>query len=270
MKTALVVSGGGSHGAWAVGAIKRLRELGHDWDILTGTSTGALITPMVAIHEMSALVDLYTKTVTSDLLRRHWWWTLPWRKSLFDDSGLWRTIDHHLTAERYDHLLASKKVIEVCTVGLTHGKTSYWAPQPGGRHTFCRAMLASSNQPGFMPPVLLPDGDYHMDGGIREIAPIQRALDLGAKEVWALVLAPEAPTQKIHKWNRMLPVMGRALDLIFTETRNNDVASASKEGAVVHVIRPTRPIPGDGLEFDPPVMTAALQEGYNFVEHTVG
>lgn len=47
MKNALVISGGGSKGAFAVGAIERLREAGITWDIVVGCSTGALIAPLV-------------------------------------------------------------------------------------------------------------------------------------------------------------------------------------------------------------------------------
>ncbi|MCK5797226.1 MAG: patatin-like phospholipase family protein, partial [Deltaproteobacteria bacterium] len=42
-RTALVVSGGGSKGAFAVGAIEVLRERGTDFDLICGTSTGSLI-----------------------------------------------------------------------------------------------------------------------------------------------------------------------------------------------------------------------------------
>jgi predicted acylesterase/phospholipase RssA len=44
---ALVISGGGSKGAFAVGVLKYLfQEKGHEYDIISGTSTGALIAPL--------------------------------------------------------------------------------------------------------------------------------------------------------------------------------------------------------------------------------
>jgi NTE family protein len=57
MKRALVVSGGGSRGAFAVGAIRQLLTIfpGLDFDIYVGTSTGASIVPMAALHEFDAL-----------------------------------------------------------------------------------------------------------------------------------------------------------------------------------------------------------------------
>ena len=44
MKRALVISGGGSKGAFAVGALKNLiRERNLTFDVVAGTSTGAAI-----------------------------------------------------------------------------------------------------------------------------------------------------------------------------------------------------------------------------------
>jgi predicted acylesterase/phospholipase RssA len=50
MKRALVISGGGSKGAFAVGILQRLRILFPTlhFDMIIGTSTGALIAPLAA------------------------------------------------------------------------------------------------------------------------------------------------------------------------------------------------------------------------------
>ena len=42
MKTAVVLSGGGAKGAYQIGVWKALRKLGINYDIVTGTSVGAL------------------------------------------------------------------------------------------------------------------------------------------------------------------------------------------------------------------------------------
>jgi predicted acylesterase/phospholipase RssA len=48
------------------------------------------------------------------------------------------------------------------------------------------AVLASASIPAFFPPVRLALGDHYVDGGVREIVPIQVALDAGATEVYAI------------------------------------------------------------------------------------
>lgn len=42
MKRAIVLSGGGARGAYQIGVWKALRELNIKYDIITGTSVGAL------------------------------------------------------------------------------------------------------------------------------------------------------------------------------------------------------------------------------------
>ena len=49
MSRALVVSGGGSKGAYAVGVAKVLKAAGIEFDIVCGTSTGGLITPFLTV-----------------------------------------------------------------------------------------------------------------------------------------------------------------------------------------------------------------------------
>ena len=41
-KTAIVLAGGGSRGAYQIGVWKALREMGIDYQLVTGTSVGAL------------------------------------------------------------------------------------------------------------------------------------------------------------------------------------------------------------------------------------
>ncbi|MBP3941474.1 MAG: patatin-like phospholipase family protein, partial [Christensenellaceae bacterium] len=47
-KKAVVLSGGGARGAYQAGAWKALRELDYQFDIVTGTSVGALNAAMMA------------------------------------------------------------------------------------------------------------------------------------------------------------------------------------------------------------------------------
>jgi len=69
MTTALVVSGGGSKGAFAIGASERLHEEpGITFDMVAGSSTGALIAPLVVTDEIPRLRALYSRIRTEDIL----------------------------------------------------------------------------------------------------------------------------------------------------------------------------------------------------------
>src|SRR5258707_828966 len=68
-KTALVISGGGSKGAFAVGVLQHLvLDLGIDFDLVAGTSTGSAIAPLVVTDEVPELVRIYSSVSTADIL----------------------------------------------------------------------------------------------------------------------------------------------------------------------------------------------------------
>ncbi|MBQ9267339.1 MAG: patatin-like phospholipase family protein [Clostridia bacterium] len=58
-KKALVLCGGGAKGGYHVGVWKALKEIGYEPDIITGTSVGALIGALLAIHEDEAAYEIW-------------------------------------------------------------------------------------------------------------------------------------------------------------------------------------------------------------------
>ena len=69
MSRALVISGGGCKGAFAVGFLKRIFEHWPNltFDIYVGTSTGSLVAPLVAMNEMALLEQIYTTVTTQEI-----------------------------------------------------------------------------------------------------------------------------------------------------------------------------------------------------------
>ena len=263
MKTALVISGGGCKGAFAVGAIEWLLEKGLSFDILIGTSTGALITPLVGGDRFEVAKEIYSNIKTKQLIRKYCWLTLPWRSAIYNDKGLRKVIDKNYTDELHKKLCASDREILVCTVSLNTGETCYWSPNDLDRDGFARALSASSNQPGLMPPRRIKIGeDYHVDGGVREIAPIQKAIECGAKKVFAIVLEPSNVSESTGEFNRILPILLRSLELVFVETRKNDIEIAEHHGTELIIIRPKVHLTKNSLEFIPEEMRAMMKDGY--------
>ncbi len=63
---ALVISGGGNKGAFAGGIAEYLiREMGHNYDMFLGTSTGSLLLPLLSIGKVDEIKKVFT-TVTQD------------------------------------------------------------------------------------------------------------------------------------------------------------------------------------------------------------
>lgn len=272
-KTALVISGGGSKGAFAIGAIEHLMELGIEFDIFVGTSTGALIAPMLATDHFETVKHIYQNVHTKDLLKRHWWITMPWRRSIYSTRGLKNIIDRLLTPGIYSDLLSLElredKLVLICTTNLNTGGTHYWSPHDApNREAYVDCLLASCNQPGLMPPVKLRGNEWHVDGGVKEIAPIQAAIDAGATNIYAIVLDVDRPSYIPDEYKRIPQILLRALDLMFYEIRENDISIVEEEccKAICErklvLIRPEESLMTDGLTFVPEQMQSMMRTGY--------
>jgi predicted acylesterase/phospholipase RssA len=242
-KTALVISGGGSKGAFAVGVIKYLAENRPDiqFNTLCGTSTGSLIAPLVALGEIDLLETIYTTQTTADvvitgnILNR-----FARANSLYDASPLARQITTYYTDERFKQLAASKKEVFLTTVCLQTGRITYFSntgmPMLNTAYdvikmkdgqTLREAVLASSCQPVFMPPIevgaVTEKPRQFVDGGLREYAPIQLAIDNGATEIFAVLLTPEAPETSNQRFTGTFDILQETIGWFTNDVAVNDV-----------------------------------------------
>lgn len=243
---ALVISGGGSRGAFAVGALKFLmNERGLEFDVLAGTSTGALITPMIAAHGKAALTTLeheYTTVDTGDILDgKPFWRVLTGKPSLYGSGPLHERIKKHITEDVFKTLSKSQKLLAVTTVDLRDGKLVYYQTGPSriptedvlvqvtSHEQLVNAIYASSSIPVSMPPVEnsrpeRPDDGY-VDGGVREYVPIEIAIDAGVDEICCIILAPPMDKRKLYekRFGNVMDVAGRAVDLLTEEVGASDL-----------------------------------------------
>lgn len=242
---ALVISGGGSKGAFAVGALKYLMlEKGLEFDILAGTSTGALIAPMIAAKGKDALGELeteYTTVTTDDILDgapavR----VLEGKPSFKGSKPLRKRIQSHVTKAVFDTLKASKKRLAVTAVDLRDGRLVYYQTGPAiasddvvvpveSLDQLVNAIYASASMPVYMPPVenSRPGAarDSYVDGGVREYVPIEIAIDAGADEICCLILSP--PQDRRATFDKQSPnvvdILERSIDLLTEEVGSSDV-----------------------------------------------
>ena len=65
---ALVISGGGSKGAFAGGVAQYLiQDLKHDYDLYLGTSTGSLLVPHLSLGKVDKVKEMYTSVNQSSI-----------------------------------------------------------------------------------------------------------------------------------------------------------------------------------------------------------
>ncbi|MFQ5864733.1 MAG: patatin-like phospholipase family protein [bacterium] len=252
-KNALVISGGGSKGAFAVGAIEYMvKELNIDFDIVAGTSIGALITPLVITNDISELVTIFSSLETKELLRKRCLLlALLCYDSIYDVTPGWKIIKKVINEEKAQKILDSKKLMFLTTVNLQTGQVVYFQSGPLAklddrtrvirietRDQLLKAVLASANQPVLMSPVqVMPDSDpasQYVDGGVRELAPLRIAIDTGATNIYAIVLAPEQHEPE-NVWFKKIPkILLRTVSLFVQEVTLNDCEIAKLYNKGIH------------------------------------
>lgn len=70
MKRALVLGGGGSKGAYELGVWRALDELGISFDIVTGTSIGAMIGAMYVQKQFERCLELWEQLSVDDIIAK--------------------------------------------------------------------------------------------------------------------------------------------------------------------------------------------------------
>ena len=241
-KRALVISGGGSKGAFAVGAVAYMvKELGMSFELVAGTSTGALIAPLVVTGDIDDLVRIYTSVETKDIIRkRNPVLAVLFHSSFYSSEPLEKLIARELPDAKARRVLESDVQMLVTTVSMQTGKVTYWATGPttterddveveriDSGDLLRRAVLASASEPVFLPLVrVLEGGEQHADGGVRELEPLKIAVLNGADEICAVVMEPEQRTPVQRVFGKILPTTERTVELFTEEILLNDIREA--------------------------------------------
>ncbi len=246
MSRALVISGGGSRGAFAVGVVKRLLQQypGLEFDILVGSSTGSLIVPFVAMNEIDIAEKLFTTQKTEDIFITNRLGDRINADSILDDSPLQELVIKNLPDQQYALLLATGKKVFLNSVCLQTGDifvfTTATDPAQSPFYTvrtlvdgdhFRRAVIASGSQPIFFSPVHVNKhvpGEAHpnyqfVDGAVREYAGIQMAIDNGATEIFTILLSSGLPDTDDTELTSLYPILQKTIDIFTDDVSKNDL-----------------------------------------------
>ena len=208
MKKALVISGGGSKGAFAGGVAQYLiNNENKEYDIFVGTSTGSLMVSHLALGKLEDLKKLYTnvnqKTIFSNnpfkiknidgekvISIRHLntlWNFLNGRKTFGESKNLRTLIKKNITKNMYHEIREKNKNVVVTVSNLTTNQIEYKTIDECTYDDYCDWIWASCNYVPFMTLVVKDDCEY-ADGGLGCIIPIEEAIRRGATHVDAILL----------------------------------------------------------------------------------
>lgn len=283
---ALVLSGGNGNGSYQVGVLKKwIYEDKLDYDIFLGTSIGALNGGYLAQALegdlpvwWSALEDLWCDTETSDVYNRWFFGELAalWKTSVYQSQGVRDFIHSNIDPVA---LQDSGRKFRCVYVSWRTRKILVGAESDAD---ILDEIYASASYPVFFEPAIV-EGELCTDGGVREIAPIGLALDLGADDVDVVVCSnPNVEDDWSPNIPGVLPFALRTVDIMATEILLNDIKICRLKNRLpeykhvnLRVAMPSKDL-GDSFDFNPATTKRRIEIGYAdacamaFDEDTVG
>jgi predicted patatin/cPLA2 family phospholipase len=241
---ALVISGGGSKGAFAGGLAEYLIQTKENkYDLFIGCSTGSLLAPFLALGEIDTIREAYTKVEQSDIFN-----ICPFKVKEFEDGSfksrmnhlnnimmflrrkrtfgeteaLRSTIKKIYTPQMHARGQEERLKVIVTVSNLTLNRVEYKYLQDYSYEEFCDWIWASTCMAPFM-SIYEKNGFEYADGGFGNYIPVQEAIDAGAKEIDIIILQPK--NKKVRRTTSRNPfdILINTLDFMLLQIAFDDI-----------------------------------------------
>jgi NTE family protein len=293
MKRGLLISGGGSWGAYGAGTLARLDK---DYDTIVGVSTGALMSPFVALREWELLHTAYTTISNNDLFDKYWYKQFPisksgkirrlpiiislilGQKSVSESHSLRKTIDKYFSIEMYSEIRNQGKEILVGTQNYAEipSKIHYFSSSNENYEDFKDWLWCSANFSFFTSLVKKAwkdtKGNFHIgewsDGGLTDLVGIDKLIGMGFTNVDIIIHRPISNiTYEGNVINNLLDnvvtgISAMRHDIEF-EFLYDRVQELNKEGTLVNIYWLPNIPEIDSMCFNGGLMTKWWDDGYN-------
>lgn len=198
-KLGLVLSGGGSKGAYEIGVYKALKKLHKKVDIVTGTSIGAINGMFVAQKDLKGALKLWKNISFKTLYDEEEFPVLEneklskiymqYAKGFINDGGL----DIYKMKDIFNKYFKPHKFFKsdidygLVTYNFTKNKPVLKTKKDLNKDNIKDYILASAScYPAFKPYLI--NNEMYIDGGYYDNLPINLAIELGATEIIAVDL----------------------------------------------------------------------------------
>ncbi|MGN6530134.1 MAG: patatin-like phospholipase family protein [Ginsengibacter sp.] len=208
---ALVISGGGSKGAFAGGIAEHLiNDCGNSYDLLVGSSAGSLLLPHVALGNIEKIKKIFTTVKQEDVFNVSPFSTKETNGSYFksinqfailrnilrghvtfgESENLRNLIFKSLTKKEFEEISLLHKKVIVTVSNLTKQKVEYFNTADSNYEDFCNWTWASANAVPYM-SVYEHNSCQYADGGFGNHIPINCALENGVTDLDVIILEGE-------------------------------------------------------------------------------
>ena len=288
---ALVISGGGSKGAFAGGVAQYLiQHKKHQYDLYLGTSTGSLLIPHLALGKMQKIHHIYTnvngKTIFNispfvvkhkndipivtvnhlNVIRQF----IKGKRTFGESHRLLEYIKTNFTLAEFNVLKASKMDIVITVTNLSKNEPEYKSIKHCDYEEFCEWIWISSNYIPFMSIVNRDNCEYG-DGGFSSLVPIREAINRGATEIDVIVLETEVNlTRNVigkNPFSLMIDLFRIALD----QVEKHDIALgklvATNKNVKLNLYYTPTKLTDNALIFNKNEMRKWWSDGYEYAQN---
>ena len=288
---ALVISGGGSKGAFGGGVAQYLlEEKKHKYDLLIGTSTGSLLIPHLALGKVEKIKGIYTSVDMSKIFDinpfvvkrkdnidvvsiNHFNVLLQFIKGkrTFGESHKLKTyIKENFTIEEFNLLKISSCNIVVTVTNLSKNEVEYKAITDFDYDEFCDWIWISCNYIPFMSLVTKNNSEYG-DGGFSSLVPIREAINRGATEVDVVILETEMQSVPKKIGKNPFSLMIDLFQTLLNQVEKHDITigklAANNKNVKLNLYYTPTQLTNNALIFNKEKMHLWWQQGYEYAKN---
>ena len=267
----LILSGGGSLGAFQVGCLAALSEFNVvKFDTIDTVSVGGLIGSYIAQYDISQqseailnLVEIWKGMTSSRDIYKHWRLSfiegIFYRSGLYNPKPLGNMIKHHIDIDKLNN---SNVHFNASVANIHTGKFTTFGKEHPNIHN---AILAGCSIPVFFPPVKI-QGESYVDACVKRYVWSNDIIDKTNKPIIIIttrnVDEEEIINRKKNTGRMNIIQYGASVIQFFMDSLYENDMSCYINRPNVIVIQPMRILVGDTLKFDSNDIMTNMEIGY--------
>jgi len=288
---ALVISGGGSKGAFGGGVAQYLlQEKKHKYDILIGTSTGSLLIPHLALGNVDKIHDIYTNVDMSKIFTinpfvvkhqndidivtiNHFNVLLQFlkgKRTFGESNKLHSYITENFSEAEFNDLKNSFCDVIVTVTNLSKNEAEYKSIKDFNYEEFCEWIWISCNYIPFM-SLVSKNNCVYGDGGFSSLVPIREAINRGATEVDVVILETEVQVTPRNVGKNPFSLMIDLFQILLNQVEKHDITigklSAKNKNVKLNLYHTPTTLTNNALIFNKEKMKLWWHQGYDYAKN---